>query len=286
MMLLVLVVTAVFATSPAATAFAYAAKPGCCAAGHDAVDDARAADRDAGCQPAPEVVLPRPITTIVTPGASQVLGGPAGPRSAAMVPQPSPEVASRSVATLAPARDVSALSATSSPSPKAIPPSAPAALPERDSAAIKPPIVAPADAVSRASAEARAAVASTRIDPRTVVSVRSSERFEPLYAVPIPTAGLRLAPPTSADSIVVYKRERTLVLYNRGVPIRTYFVALGASRSVTRSARATTRRPKGSFTSTRTIPRASSTSRFDSPILTMRTARAPRPWARIPVATS
>jgi lipoprotein-anchoring transpeptidase ErfK/SrfK len=99
----------------------------------------------------------------------------------------------------------------------------------RDSAAIKaPPVAAPADAVATASAEPRALVTTTRVDPRTVVSVRSSERFEPLYAVPIPSAGVRLPAPTIADSIVVFKRERTLVLYNRGVPIRSYFIALGA----------------------------------------------------------
>jgi murein L,D-transpeptidase YafK len=61
-----------------------------------------------------------------------------------------------------------------------------------------------------------------------LVSVKSSERFEPLYAVPIPSAGVRLAPPAVADSIVVFKRERTLVLFNRGVPIRSYFIALGS----------------------------------------------------------
>ncbi len=82
--------------------------------------------------------------------------------------------------------------------------------------------------MAKASAEPRALVTSTRVDPRTVVSVKSSERFEPLYAVPIPSAGIRLAPPAYADSIVVYKRERTLVLFNRGVPIRSYFIALGS----------------------------------------------------------
>lgn len=97
-----------------------------------------------------------------------------------------------------------------------------------DSAAIKLPVVAPADAVATAAAGPRPVVTSTRIDPRTVVSVRSSERIEPLYAVPIPSAGVRLAPLVAGDSIVVYKRERTLVLFNRGIPVRTYFVALGS----------------------------------------------------------
>ena len=82
--------------------------------------------------------------------------------------------------------------------------------------------------MATASAEPRTLVTTTRVDPRTVVSVKSSERFEPLYAVPIPSAGIRLGPPAAADSIVVYKRERTLVLFNRGVPIRTYFISLGS----------------------------------------------------------
>jgi lipoprotein-anchoring transpeptidase ErfK/SrfK len=92
-------------------------------------------------------------------------------------------------------------------------------------AEIKPPVVAPADVVA---ASPRSAASTTRVDPRTVVSVKSSERFEPLYAVPLPSARLRLGAPAAADSIVVYKRERTLVLFNRGVPVRTYFVALGS----------------------------------------------------------
>ena len=112
--------------------------------------------------------------------------------------------------------------ATSAPSPT------PASVSVRDSAAIKAPVAAPADAVAKVAAEPRALVTSTRIDPRTVVSVKSSERFEPLYAVPIPSAGIRLAAPAYADSIVVFKRERTLVLFNRGVPIRSYFIALGS----------------------------------------------------------
>jgi hypothetical protein len=92
---------------------------------------------------------------------------------------------------------------------------------------IQPPALAPADAVATAAAPSRSVVTTTRVDPRTVVSVRSSESIEPLYAVPIPT-NVRLTRPTVADSIVVYKRERTLILYNRGVPVRSYFVALGS----------------------------------------------------------
>ena len=98
----------------------------------------------------------------------------------------------------------------------------------KPAAEIKPPVVAPADAVASAGASSRSGASPSRVDPRTVVSVKSSERFEPLYAVPLPSGRVRPGAPAAADSIVVYKRERTLVLFNRGVPIRTYFVALGS----------------------------------------------------------
>jgi lipoprotein-anchoring transpeptidase ErfK/SrfK len=174
---------------------------------------------------APVVVLPiRPITTIATPGVNPTLPAAAAVPSAEVVQQASPAVPSRTLAALAPSSEVAAVPPAVTAAPKAASTPAPVA----DSAAIKPPAVAPADAVARTSAEPRTLVTSTRIDPRTVVSVRSSERIEPLYAVPIPSAGVRLGPPTTADSVVVYKRERTLVLFNRGVPIRSYFVALGS----------------------------------------------------------
>ncbi|MFL5618551.1 MAG: L,D-transpeptidase family protein [Gemmatimonadaceae bacterium] len=172
-------------------------------------------------QPAPQVALPMGKVTTIATGASAraVVKMPDVPTSTAAVRQAGTTIGAVDAQASAPAKEIASL-----PAPATIPAPAPA----RDSAAIKSPVVAPADAVATVSAAPRAAVTSTRIDPRTVVSVRSSERFEPLYAVPIPSAGLRLAPPTAADSIVVYKRERTLVLFNRGVPIRSYFIALGA----------------------------------------------------------
>jgi lipoprotein-anchoring transpeptidase ErfK/SrfK len=197
----------------------------------------------APAQPAPEVALPiRRVTTIATaasepvtirmPAASQATpavrqAGTSVGAPDAKIGTPTKEIASLPVAT-APSTPAPVPATKSTPTSIPAPASIPASIPARkDSAAIKPPVAAPADAVA-ASAEPRAVVTSTRLDPRTVVSVRSSERFEPLYAVPIPAAGLRLPPPTAADSIVVYKRERTLVLFNRGIPIRTYFVALGS----------------------------------------------------------
>lgn len=178
-------------------------------------------------QPAPEVVLPiRPVTSIASPMAPrEAVPAADGDRRPAVVQQASAAVApALALAAEAPTHiAVAPSSATASKEP-----ATPLAERPADSATIKPPVVAPADAVATAAASPRAAVSTTRIDPRTVVSVRSSERIEPLYAVPIPSAGVRLGAPTAADSIVVYKRERTLVLFNRGIPIRSYFVALGS----------------------------------------------------------
>jgi hypothetical protein len=226
MMLLAFVVTAVFATSPSGDSVRVAAKPGV-ARPDTTLLTTPAPPIAVPVQPAPEVVLPiRPVKSIATPGANPALPGADAAHTAGVVQQASPAVPSRSLAALPPSKDLAALPGAPSLAATGSVNAAPS--PVRDSAAPKAPVVAPADAVATASAQPRALVTSARIDPRTVVSVRSSERVEPLYAVPIPSAGLRLAPPASADSIVVYKRERTLLLFNRGVPIRSYFVALGA----------------------------------------------------------
>jgi len=109
-----------------------------------------------------------------------------------------------------------ATTALTSPAPSSPAPSSPAAV----------PVAAPADA--SADAPPTPSAPTTRIDARTVVSVKTSVTTAPLYAVPIPAAGVRIPPPTIADSIVVYKRERTLTLFYRGVPVRSDFVALGS----------------------------------------------------------
>ena len=111
----------------------------------------------------------------------------------------------------------------------------------------KAPVVAPADAVAKAAAPGPGTPTTTRVDPRTVVSVRSSETIEPLYAVPIPAAGIRIPRPTAADSIVVYKRERTLILYNRGVPVKSYFIALGSQPVGDKQRKGDQRTPEGIF---------------------------------------
>jgi lipoprotein-anchoring transpeptidase ErfK/SrfK len=181
-------------------------------------------------QPAPEVVLPiRPVIVLAQPvlkpadSPTPGQGRPPEVVQQARVASVSPAVA---LVTQSAAPIASSSGSLVDAKPAAI---AGASMPAAtDSAAIKLPVVAPADAVATAAAGPRPVVTSTRIDPRTVVSVRSSERIEPLYAVPIPSAGVRLAPLVAGDSIVVYKRERTLVLFNRGIPVRTYFVALGS----------------------------------------------------------
>jgi hypothetical protein len=111
--------------------------------------------------------------------------------------------------------------------------------------AIPVPVAAPADA--SAVVAPSPGVRTTRVDARTVVSVKSSITTAPLYAVPIPAAGVRMPAPTIADSIVVYKHERTLTLFYRGVPVRSYFVALG-SKPVGDKVQAGDRRtPEGLF---------------------------------------
>ena len=253
-MLLALLVTALAASSPiAADSVRAAAKPG--SVRPDTTLLTLPAPTIANpAQPAPEVARPiRKVTTIATSSGPAMLRMSETPQPTSVVRQAGTTVGAPDAKVAEPPKEIAALPTTTAPSAPipapasasaskstspsvstSTPTSAPAPVstptpaPARDSAAIKPPVVAPADAVATASAEPRAAVTTTRVDPRTVVSVRSSERFEPLYAVPIPSAGLRLTPPAAADSIVVYKRERTLVLFNRGVPIRTYFVALGS----------------------------------------------------------
>ena len=116
--------------------------------------------------------------------------------------------------------------------------------------AMAAPAAAPparADAVAKAAAPGVGTPTAMRVDPRTVVSVRSSETFEPLYAVPIPAAGIRIPRPTAADSIVVYKRERTLILYNRGVPVKSYFIALGSQPVGDKQRKGDQRTPEGLF---------------------------------------
>ena len=116
-------------------------------------------------------------------------------------------------------------------------------------------MVAPADA-SAVALPARTAAPSTPAAPsapirtadgRIVLGTRSTVVVEPMHAVPLPVAGVRLPAPSLADSIVVYKRERTLTLFLRGVPVRSYFVALGSRPIGDKVSAGDDRTPEGLF---------------------------------------
>jgi hypothetical protein len=165
-------------------------------------------------RPAAKPGTVRPDTTLPTPPAPNIAIPPLPGSIVAAPSAPAAVTATRVVGDTARAESA----ATSSP---AIVQQATARL-----AVAAAPAAAPADA--SAVVPKSPALSATRVDARTVVTVKSSVTTAPLHAVPIPAAGVRLPAPTRADSIVVYKRERTLTLFYRGVPIRSYFVALGA----------------------------------------------------------
>ena len=217
-MLLALLVTALSASSALST------------------DSVRSAARVGSAQPdttkpTPAVAVPRqpvPEAALPVPDATAIAQPSASPAVQASIVQPSPgrdttepPVVVQQAATTVAANATMIADGVAKDVAAKIPTGAP------EVAAIKPPTMAPADAVATVAA-APGNVTTTRIDPRTVVSVKSSESIEPLYAVPIPAAGVRIPRPIAADSIVVYKRERTMILYNRGVPVKSYFVALGS----------------------------------------------------------
>jgi lipoprotein-anchoring transpeptidase ErfK/SrfK len=112
-------------------------------------------------------------------------------------------------------------------------------------------IAAPdASAVTRAAllvAPSAAAAPEMTADGRMITSKRTTIIVEPMHAVPIPAAGIRVSAPALADSIVVYKRERTLTLYYRGVPLRSYFVALGSKPVGDKISAGDKRTPEGLF---------------------------------------
>ena len=211
-------------------------------------------------QPAPAIAVPAaPLASILQrlPGTSSTMVSAAPQRPADVVQQaatPSPAPAPLFVATNLTAVSVASATTTADlpapePTKAAVAPSAapsPTATVAPATAPAKPPVAAPADAVA-VSSPLRSGMTTTRVDARTVVSVKSSERFEPLYAVPLPASGARLGAPAAADSIVVYKRERTLILFNRGVPVRSYFVALGSKPVGDKQRAGDQRTPEGLF---------------------------------------
>ena len=62
-----------------------------------------------------------------------------------------------------------------------------------------------------------------------------------------PAVGRTSAVRVSADSIVVDKTARTMTLYNRGAPVRIYFVALGQSPIGDKIKQGDNRTPEGKF---------------------------------------
>ena len=209
-------------------------------------------------QPATEVVLPiRPVTSIARlPG--QPIASPVAQASTRVAVTPPSDPANttaevvQQAGTLVDASIASKPSALSDAIATAVAgdvvakPAAAAASAQPAPAAARAPVLAPADAVAKAAAPGNT-VTTTRVDPRTIVSVKSSESIEPLYAVPIPAAGVRIPRPAGADSIVVYKRERTMILYNRGVPVKSYFIALGSQPVGDKQRKGDQRTPEGLF---------------------------------------
>jgi hypothetical protein len=255
MMLLVLLATALSASAAPADSVRVAAKPG------SVRPDTTLSTLPVPAivtprQPAPEVVGPiPPVTAVAHLGlpASNEAPSPASTDAGrgvevvqqARVATPAP-VVSDARETIVTAASAPQLSLRPAPVVASL---APAPTPSASVAPEVPkaPVMAPADAIATAAAPAAAPVTSTRVDPRTVVSVRSSERIEPLYTVPIPAAGIRVPPPAIADSIVVYKRERTLMLFYRGVPVKSYFIALGSEPIGDKLRKGDNRTPEGIF---------------------------------------
>jgi lipoprotein-anchoring transpeptidase ErfK/SrfK len=113
-------------------------------------------------------------------------------------------------------------------------------------------MAAPADASAVVRSTQPAAIPSapakvTTADGRTVLGTRSTIRYEPLYAVPFPPLFVRPSAPPVADSIVVYKRERTLRLFYHGVPVKSYFIALGTKPVGDKERAGDQRTPEGLF---------------------------------------
>lgn len=168
--------------------------------------------------------------------------------SSSLAPSPAPRPdrgVVQQAGTAVPAPDKTApapVAATSSVASASITPHAePAAVP---ATAPAPRAAAPADASAVAP---RPAENTKRVDARTVVSIRSSERIEPLYSVPLPSTRVRPGAPSIADSIVVYKHERTLRLFYRGVPVKSYFIALGSNPVGDKQRAGDQRTPEGLF---------------------------------------
>ena len=193
--------------------------------------------------------LVKSSTVVVSTAPTNSTPPAPAPAAATTAPAPAPVVAAR------PEHTVVQQAAPAVPAPERTAP-APALVAASSSvvatstaprAAEPTPAPAPRAAADVSAVAPRPAEKSTRVDARTVVSIRSSERFEPLYSVPLPSTRIRVGAPSIADSIVVYKRERTLTLFYRGVPVKSYFVALGLNPVGDKQRAGDGRTPEGLF---------------------------------------
>ena len=213
-------------------------------------DSVRPANRPGAARP-DTTLLTLPTPAIAAPPAKvPVVVPPTAPATSILqrvreLPPPGPRQVAPRGGIVQQSSSARPVAAAQSPVTGAVALMTPKTAPALGPAPVPAPIAAPADA--SAVAAPSAGVSTTRIDARTVVSVKSSVATAPLYAVPIPAAGVRIPAPTIADSIVVYKRERTLTLFYRGVPIRSYFVALGSKPVGDKIQAGDRRTPEGLF---------------------------------------
>lgn len=178
-----------------------------------------------------------PAPRIATPVPSAVL--PAEP-----IVRP---IASRSVSLQPPAAVQQSAAAVSAPVSRPTP-AAPLPVPvaaAADASAVALATRAPSGPEAPSTPAPAAPVLTA--DGRVVLSVRTTVTIEPLHAVPLPGIKARPVAPSIADSIVVEKRERQLTLFYRGVPVRSYFVALGARPLGDKERAGDQRTPEGLF---------------------------------------
>src|SRR5580658_4770456 len=79
----------------------------------------------------------------------------------------------------------------------------------------------------------------------------------------------------NVDRVVVYKRERKLVLLSQGKELRTYKIALGSEPVGPKTRQGDTGLPRGPTHWIREIPTAASTRLFTSRIQTRKTLQPP-----------
>jgi murein L,D-transpeptidase YafK len=97
------------------------------------------------------------------------------------------------------------------------------------------------------TATAAATNAVSELAPRTTYLTRVLKRAVSGPPLPARFASKASAVAIHADSIVVEKGHRTLTLYDRGAPVRIYFVALGNHPTGAKAAQGDGRTPEGMY---------------------------------------